>query len=60
MLKLKEFESLAGFKIIRKQKTLTKNMNVQDQLGLINKTDFKVEKNGKYLGTVLTNMNCML
>nr|GEZ82414.1 hypothetical protein [Tanacetum cinerariifolium] len=61
MNKLKEFGSFAGFKV-NKQKTkiVTKNMKTQDQLKLMNKTGFQVEKKVKYLGIVLTSMNCML
>lgn len=48
MEKLKEFDVLAGFNI-NKQKTklLTKIVKVQDQIELMNKTDFKVEKKVK-------------
>lgn len=61
MKKLKEFGVVAGFKI-NKQKTklVTKNMDQNNQLELMNKTDFKVEKKVKYLGVTLTNMNNML
>lgn len=53
---LKEVGSLADFKI-NKQKT---TMKLKDQIKLMNKMDFKIEKKVKFLDINMTNMTSTL
>lgn len=57
---LKQFHALPDVKINKqKKKMLKRNMKTQEQIKLMTKMVFKVEKKIKYFGIHMTNMNVM-